>query len=180
MFAAATPVGLTQALGSSGVCEKQLRVAYWLNRPICASGVVPRELAISAMRVSGLHFSLHCRVGHAHRYRRTAQPRSPSRRSGGKVGKLAHPSPTQSHPACARSLGLQAAMWQTRLTRSVAALRPLALAPHAFRRRVRLLWRRRWQSRPLSPNNSSKPTQLRGGNMLRLVRSYLPPLRRSA
>ena len=30
------------------------------------------------------------------------------------------------------------------------------------------------------PNNSFKPTQLRGGNVLRLVRSYLPPLRRSA
>ena len=30
------------------------------------------------------------------------------------------------------------------------------------------------------PNNSFKPTQLRGGNILRLVRSYLPPLRRSA
>ena len=31
-----------------------------------------------------------------------------------------------------------------------------------------------------SANNSFKPTQLRGGNVLRLVRSYLPPLRRSA
>ena len=30
------------------------------------------------------------------------------------------------------------------------------------------------------PNNSFKPTQLRGGNVLRLGRSYLPPLRRSA
>ena len=29
-------------------------------------------------------------------------------------------------------------------------------------------------------NNSFKPTQLRGGNVLRLSRSYLPPLRRSA
>ena len=36
------------------------------------------------------------------------------------------------------------------------------------------------QSPPLGPNNSFKPTQLRGGNMLRLGRSYLPPLRRSA
>jgi len=85
-----------------------------------------------------------------------------------------------SQPACVRSFGLQAAMRQARSTRSVAALRPLALAPHAFRRRVQLLWRRRWQSRPLSPNNSSKPTQLRGGNVLRLVRSCSPPLRRSA
>ena len=30
------------------------------------------------------------------------------------------------------------------------------------------------------PNNSFKPTQLRGGNVLRLSRSYLPPLSRSA
>ena len=65
-FAAAKPVGLTQALGSSGVCEKQLRVAYWLNRPFGVSGVSPRELAISAKHVSGLLASFQCRVGHAH------------------------------------------------------------------------------------------------------------------
>ena len=63
-------------------------------------------------------------------------------------------------------------MRQARSTRPVAGHRALALAPHAFRRRVRLLWRRGWQSRPLSPNNSFKPTQLRGGNVLRLGRSY--------
>ena len=111
------------------------------------------------------------------RYRRTAQPRSPSRRSGGKVGKLAQPSPTHV-TACLRSIFRPSS--RNRSTRSAAAYRSLALAPHAFRRRVRLLWRRGWQSRPLSPNNSFKPTQLRGGNVLRLGRSYLPPLRRSA
>ena len=63
-------------------------------------------------------------------------------------------------------------MRQARSTRFVAVYRPLAFAPQAFRRRVRLLWRRGWQSRPLSPNNSFKPTQLRGGNVLRLGRSY--------
>ena len=37
------------------------------------------------------------------RYRRTAQPRSPNRRSGGKVGQLAHPSSTHV-TACLRSI----------------------------------------------------------------------------
>ena len=78
-------VGLFPALGSSGVCEKQLRVAYWLNRPFCASDVVPRELAISVMRVSGMRVSLHCRAGHTHHA--TAARHSPGRPVGAQVAK---------------------------------------------------------------------------------------------
>ena len=85
VVASATQVGLTQALGSSGVCEKQLRVAFWLNLPFCVSAVMPRELAISAMRVSGLHVSLHCRVGHAHHA--TAARHSPGRPIGAQVAR---------------------------------------------------------------------------------------------
>jgi len=95
-------VGLTQALGSSGFCEKQLQVAY--GSPGCfVFPVSLRENWLFPQRAY-LVYTTH---SIAESGTLTSLPphgtASPSRRSGGKVGKLAHPSPTHV-TACLRSI----------------------------------------------------------------------------